>query len=140
MRRKELQQRLSDGDFNFGDDLWFTCVSFSPKSRSFIRHVKPLKVRISTWGNLDLPGSAFFFLGFKKNGEPDPRQYYNFYHYIARPAWDHSAEVFLTEAEAQEAYQRQLVPVKQQVQEVWDARLQKLENLKAMLIIPGEEA
>jgi hypothetical protein len=137
MRKEEFHQRLTDGDFTFGDDFWFTCVSFSPKSMSLSRHVKPVKVKLMAWMAYPTPGQSIYFLGFKKNGETDQRQFHTFYRFFAPPAWDHSAEVFLTEA--QEAYQRQLIPVKEHVQETWDARLQKLENLKTQLVLEPDK-
>jgi hypothetical protein len=129
MDKAAFTDALADSTVNIGDDVWFTCVAFSPKSMSLVRHVKPLKVRINDW-----PGyKTFYFLGVKANGQTDARQFHTFYRFFQPPQWDLSAEVFFTEAEAQVAYKRQLIPMKQLVQETWDARLAKLENLKTML-------
>ena len=141
MRKEEFMQQLKRDELIIGDDIWYTCIVFSPKSMSLSRHIKPIKVRISAWQENNPVGSGIYFRGFKTNGDIDYRQYYNFYNWIIPPAWDQRAEVFFTEAEAQEGYQRQLIPVKQHVQETWDARITKLENLKTRLILePDKEA
>jgi hypothetical protein len=143
MRYEQLLLELDNGTINVGDDMWYTFVHFQLSKFQgksiFSTNIRPVKVRLTLRPLRFGHEEDYLFRGISPDGTTDNQQFY--YPSSVYPPADfpNLPETFATEEEAWVEYKRQVDIMRPTMLDAWDQRIQKLENLKARLILEPDK-